>query len=170
MHLSKKDKSWPFKKKMKARTICTDVFFLLVMWNYNVIIFLHSSFWSKFWCLEDDILSILNIRPNPRLCVFWWEWLYNLKTGSRFKNHSEKCVFSLGHQSQGTFRRCWCCCWWCCSRRCTQSGSFTYATVFLFCDASLSSTLPWKRWDEFKSWTSCLMPYKRPHFQVFFVA
>lgn len=86
MHLSKKEKKLKVKKRWKLERYAPMFFFILVMWNYNVIIFLHSSFWSKrilVWCLEDDILSILNIRPNPRLCVFWWEWLYNLKTGSR---------------------------------------------------------------------------------------
>lgn len=60
------------------------------------------------------------------------------------------------------------CCWWCCSRRRTRSGSFTYATVFLFCNASSSSTLLWKKkFGKLKRTKSQrLMPYDWPHFNT----
>lgn len=144
------------------------VFFILVMWNDNVIIFLHSSFWSKrilVLVFRRWYFIHLKYSTQPSSLCFLVRMIVQLK--NRKQNHF---FLWVTNQSQGTFHRCWCC-WRCCSCRRTQSGSFTYATVFLFCNASLSSTLPWKRLEEFKSWTSCLMPYKWPHFQhkVFFV-
>lgn len=69
---------------MKARAICTNMFFfschpemakILVMWNfyisetYNVIISQHSFFEGGGLVFRSQHFIHLNIRPDPRLCV-----------------------------------------------------------------------------------------------------
>lgn len=102
MHLSKKEKKKlkvTKKKRWKLERYAPICFFcrsetakILVMWNfyiseaYNVIIFLHSYFWTEriswFRCLEDNILSILILDP---ILVF----VFLVRMIVRFKNRQQ---------------------------------------------------------------------------------
>lgn len=90
---------------------------------------------SRFRCLEDDILSILILL----VFVFFGQNECTVKNRQRIFKPLLNVHWSPGNlpsMSVLLLMVLFC--------RHTQSGSFSYATVFPFCDASSSSALPWK--------------------------
>lgn len=133
MHLSKKEKKSlkVLKKKKKTRRYAprcfsghAEVAQILVMWNfyiseaYNVIISSTPSVGpsaSLFWMFSRRYFIHLDIRLDPRLCVFGWEWFKNRKQILK-PLRKRVCASPISRKLPSPS---------------TPFSSFTYATVFL---------------------------------------